>query len=342
MRITGWVKLAAAGLIMTPVALGVGMVMLVATFDDDEKNGGSIAVPAGSGLKIGDGAVPAKYAQLIMQAASACDAGLTAPILAAQLKQESGFNPRAASPAGAQGIAQFIPGTWETWGVDGNGDGKKDVWDPEDAIPAQGKFMCSLLKQAKKRPEYSGSPMELALAGYNAGWYAVQKYSGIPPYRETQNYVKIIMQTSVELSANPGSSTSGDWYLPVDGPAGTPYHQKGPAWSSGYHTGIDFAVPTGTPVRAIGPGTVVTSGQGGAYGYQVVIQHEDGKYSQYAHLSSLKVDAGQSVDGGTPIGLSGESGNTFGPHLHFEIRTGPDYGSDISPIPYLRAKGLTI
>jgi murein DD-endopeptidase MepM/ murein hydrolase activator NlpD len=123
---------------------------------------------------------------------------------------------------------------------------------------------------------------------------------------------------------------------------GTAYHVPGSNWSSGYHTGVDFPVPTGTPVKAIGPGQVVSAGWGGAYGNQVVVRHTDGKYSQYAHLSSLSVRAGQSVTGGQQLGLSGATGNVTGPHLHFEVRTGPGYGTDIDPLAYLRSKGVDI
>ncbi|MEU9205652.1 transglycosylase family protein [Streptomyces sp. NPDC048332] len=128
---------------------------------------------------------------------------------------------------------------------------------------------------------------------------------------------------------------------PVAARTGTPYHQEG-SWSSGYHTGVDFPVPTGTSVKAVGPGTVVSAGWGGAYGYQIVIRHSDGKYSQYAHLSSLLVRSGQHVGGGQRIARSGSTGNVTGPHLHFEIRTGPDYGSDIDPLNYLRAGGVKV
>ncbi len=113
-------------------------------------------------------------------------------------------------------------------------------------------------------------------------------------------------------------------------------------WSSGYHTGVDFAAATGTSLRAVGAGTVVSAGWGGAYGNQVVIQLADGYYAQYAHLSSLSVSSGQTVTAGQQIGLSGATGNVTGPHLHFEIRTTPDYGSDLDPVAYLRSKGVAI
>ncbi|MFE2548885.1 peptidoglycan DD-metalloendopeptidase family protein [Streptomyces sp. NPDC059355] len=122
----------------------------------------------------------------------------------------------------------------------------------------------------------------------------------------------------------------------------TPYKTPGAMWSSGYHTGVDFIASSGTTVRAVGAGTVVSAGWGGAYGNEVVIRHADGKYSQYGHLSQLSVSVGQSVTGGQTIGLSGSTGNSTGPHLHFEIRTGPSYGSDIDPLAYLRSKGVSI
>lgn len=122
---------------------------------------------------------------------------------------------------------------------------------------------------------------------------------------------------------------------------GTPYHQAG-SWSSGYHTGVDFPVPTGTSVKAVASGKVVSAGWAGAYGYEVVVRHDDGRYSQYAHLSSLHVRAGQQVGTGQRIARSGSTGNSTGPHLHFEIRTGPGYGSDIDPLAYLRAGGVSV
>ncbi|WP_329042256.1 transglycosylase family protein [Streptomyces sp. NBC_00178] len=128
---------------------------------------------------------------------------------------------------------------------------------------------------------------------------------------------------------------------PVTARTGTPYHQAG-SWSSGYHTGVDFPVPTGTSVKAVASGTVVSAGWAGAYGYEIVIRHGDGRYSQYAHLSSLHVRAGQQVGGGQRIARSGSTGNSTGPHLHFEIRTGPGYGSDVDPLAYLRAGGVSV
>jgi murein DD-endopeptidase MepM/ murein hydrolase activator NlpD len=129
---------------------------------------------------------------------------------------------------------------------------------------------------------------------------------------------------------------------PVRAAIGTPYRASGSSWSSGAHTGVDFLVPTGTSVKAVEAGTVVTAGWGGAYGYQVVIRHPDGKYSQYGHLSAITVRVGQKVGEGQRIARSGSTGNATGPHLHFEMRTGPAYGSDIDPLAYLRSHGVHI
>ncbi|MBV7699420.1 M23 family metallopeptidase [Streptomyces sp. TRM70350] len=146
-----------------------------------------------------------------------------------------------------------------------------------------------------------------------------------------------------------GSDGSGDCWdgpggysAPVKAAQGTPYRAAGPMWASGYHTGVDFPVPTGTPIKAVADGCVVSAGWAGSYGNQVVIQHDDGEYSEYAHLSRLTVQAGDKVKAGQEIGLSGATGNVSGPHLHFEVRTTPDYGSDIDPVEYMRRHGIHV
>ncbi|MFM9610215.1 M23 family metallopeptidase [Streptomyces niveiscabiei] len=149
-------------------------------------------------------------------------------------------------------------------------------------------------------------------------------------------------QGSSKATTESASSSSG-FSLPVRGAVvGTGYRVSGSMWSSGYHTGVDFVVPSGTTLRAVGAGTVVAAGWGGAYGNQVVIKLADGYYAQYAHLSALNVSVGQTVSVGQQIGYSGATGNVTGAHLHFEIRTTPDYGSDIDPLAYLRSHGVSV
>ncbi|GHC53261.1 M23 family metallopeptidase [Streptomyces cinnamoneus] len=135
----------------------------------------------------------------------------------------------------------------------------------------------------------------------------------------------------------------GTYVSPIDGSyVSTSYKASSGLWSSGSHTGIDIHAATGTSVHAVAAGTIVEAGWGGAYGNNVVIKHNDGTYTQYAHLSSLDVSVGQTVTPGQQIGLSGATGNVTGPHLHFEARTGATYGSDIDPIAYMSAHGVSL
>ncbi|MFF3000521.1 M23 family metallopeptidase [Streptomyces sp. NPDC057950] len=131
--------------------------------------------------------------------------------------------------------------------------------------------------------------------------------------------------------------------LPIPGSyVSTGYKAGGSLWSSGSHTGVDFHAASGTSVHAVGSGTVVTAGWGGAYGNQVVLRMIDGTYTMYGHLSSIGVSVGQTVTPGGRLGLSGATGNTTGPHLHFEARTTAEYGSDIDPVAYLRSHGVNV
>ncbi|MDT7846002.1 C40 family peptidase [Streptomyces justiciae] len=156
---------------------------------------GNLAGGVGGATKaLAKGAVPAAYSGLVQKWGNLCSA-INPALLAAQLYQESGFNPKAQSAAAAQGIAQFIPGTWATHGIDGDGDGDRDVWDPNDAIPSAASYDCKLASYVKDVP---GDATRNMLASYNAGAYAVIKYGGVPPYKETQNYVKTI--TTLEES----------------------------------------------------------------------------------------------------------------------------------------------
>lgn len=103
--------------------------------------------------------------------------------------------------------------------------------------------------------------------------------------------------------------------------------------ASTYHKGVDWAVPTGTSVYASCGGTVAKAGWGSGYGYVVYINHADGRQTRYAHLSKVLVKAGQSVSQGDRIALSGNTGVSTGPHLHFEILIN---GSQVNPLNYLQ------
>ena len=133
--------------------------------------------------------------------------------VAAQIDQESNWNPNAGSSAGARGIAQFIPSTWASAGKDGDGDGQADIWNPHDAIWSQGNYMCGLASQvetAKKSGKLTGDTLQLTLAAYNAGLGSVLKYGGIPPFTETTNYVKRIVDLArTKYTSSGGTGDSG-------------------------------------------------------------------------------------------------------------------------------------
>jgi murein DD-endopeptidase MepM/ murein hydrolase activator NlpD len=106
---------------------------------------------------------------------------------------------------------------------------------------------------------------------------------------------------------------------PVEGySVTTTYGVAGSNWSSGYHTGSDYAAPSGTTVMAAASGTVTAAGFNGPYGNQITVQHEDGTETTYSHLSEISVSVGDTVSAGEAIGAVGTTGNSTGPHLHFE------------------------
>lgn len=147
----------------------------------------------------GPSTVPAQYRRLVLLAAASCP-GLSPRVLAAQIEQESGWDPQAASRAGAQGISQFMPRVWAAYAVDGNGDGVRDVWNPTDAIPSAAHYDCVLLKEIADVP---GDKVRNMLAAYNAGPDKVHLYRGVPPFGETQSYVQRIVDRSAVLTIGP-------------------------------------------------------------------------------------------------------------------------------------------
>ncbi|GHF88920.1 transglycosylase [Kitasatospora xanthocidica] len=252
MRIKAGLVAAASAAAASPLALGIGLVMFIATAGKDTPSGdggSGGAVPVASDtLRVGPGGVPEQYAGFIRAAAAACDQGLSAGVIAAQINAESAFDPRANSGQ-AQGIAQFTPETWASWGEGGS------VWEPRDAIAAQGRFMCSLLKTAKQHPDYNGSPIELALAGYNAGWGRVDQYRGVPPASfakgQTYDYVKKIMADVRRFTQGEDTvpvQLPPDYQLPADTP---PQVRTAVAWALAqrggwYQWGGDCTDPLGS------------------------------------------------------------------------------------------------
>ena len=122
---------------------------------------------------------------------------------------------------------------------------------------------------------------------------------------------------------------------PVEGPLTSPFGERDHVMGGSgtqFHAGIDISVPTGTPVQAAQAGIVVFAGYNGAYGKAVKLDHRHGFSTLYAHNSRLLVHVGQSVRAGQVICLSGSTGRSTGPHLHFEVHKD---GSPIDPLPHL-------
>ncbi|MCU0266512.1 MAG: lytic transglycosylase domain-containing protein [Actinomycetia bacterium] len=161
-------------------AVGAGLALVVTT-----AVGGAVVLDNRAA-----GRVPEQYRDLVVSSAATCQ-GLPASVLAAQLAQESGWDPRAVSPKGARGIAQFMPATWKAHGIDGNGDGRVDIWDPADAIPSAARFNCLLLDEVDAVP---GDRLSLMLAAYNAGPTSVRRAGGVPDFPETRGYVSSILR----------------------------------------------------------------------------------------------------------------------------------------------------
>lgn len=133
--------------------------------------------------------------------------------------------------------------------------------------------------------------------------------------------------SSVPASVSRTPSARG-MVWPVNGALTSPF---GTRWGR-MHEGIDIAVPTGTPVAAAASGRVIQAGWAGGYGVMVVIDHGGGIATAYAHNSRAVVSAGQTVAQGQTIALAGSTGNSTGPHVHFEVRVG---GGPVNPMGYL-------
>jgi murein DD-endopeptidase MepM/ murein hydrolase activator NlpD len=309
-------------LLLSPLLVLLGLPLTLAVLVSGDPASGTIAGQPSTELHL-----PARYASLVEQAAATCP-GLPALVLGAQLQTESNWDPGARSPAGAQGVAQFLPGTWASWGIDGNGDGRADPTNPADAIPAAARYDCYLLSRV--RP-LGGDSLALMLAAYNAGPGAVLAAGDIPHIRETERYVQRIF----DLAGLTAASSPDGCVAPIHGVLTQPY--GGP----GGHPGIDIAAPVNTPVVAACTGAIVWAQWTEGYGNFIQIQQPDGTITAYGHLNQLAVTVGQTVTAGEVIGLEGSTGNSTGPHLHFEVRTGI-WGPTHDPLAWLRTIAITL
>jgi possible peptidase/ transglycosylase len=189
------VKHKAIAVLLTPVLL-VMPLMMSGDNDSDKKD-------KAKGAAQGVANVPGEYQGVVLKAGSICPE-ITPPLIAAQIEAESSWNPNAVSEAGAQGMTQFMPDTWASFGRDGDGDGKADILNAKDAIYSQGVYMCALASEVKERisaGKLTGDVVQLALAAYNSGIGNVDKYGGIPPFHDTQLYIPKIMELAAKYTA---------------------------------------------------------------------------------------------------------------------------------------------
>jgi len=214
---------AAAGLLVVGPVLG--LTVLVAATPP------ASAAQTSGALKAG--AIPAAYLEAVTKAGGMCPA-VSGPLIAAQIETESGWNPTAVSPKGAEGLSQFLPGTWASRGIDGNGDGSADPFDPLDAIASQAGYDCALAGAVAAVP---GDRVGNMLAAYNAGPGAVLAAGGVPPYTETQRYVRAIQALIATYSAAPlalPAGTAGAVITAAQTMLGVPYVWGGTTPGGGF------------------------------------------------------------------------------------------------------------
>lgn len=167
-----------------------------------------------------------------------------------------------------------------------------------------------------------------------------RKAASIKTYRNDDELSEEIVLESVEYEAVPkiirrGTKVPPTYIKPISGGRLTSSYGRRSAPTKGAstnHQGTDWATPVGTAVMASCGGTVTRAGWGSGYGYVVYIQHADGRETRYGHLSKVLVSVGQHVDQGEKIALSGNTGRSTGPHLHFELRIN---GAAVNAIDYL-------
>lgn len=200
----------------------LGVLLLVAT-----AVGAAPEASATTG-QLQSGTVPSAFEPWVLKAGALCSQ-VGAPLVAAQLAAESGFDPLAVSPVGAQGAAQFMPYTWPGYGVDSDGNGVASPFDVGDAVMAQGRFDCELvgkMQAALDAGRVSGDVTDLMLAAYNAGPGAVYGAGGIPQNGETPAYVSRIRTLEAKYTQI-GTGPSGHGVVP-GGPFATnlPYRRS--------------------------------------------------------------------------------------------------------------------
>ena len=161
--------------------------------------------------------------------------------------------------------------------------------------------------------------------------------------RQAQARVNLLRSAANDAQAYAKELSSDEWVLPTTGfHISVWFGESGGYWSSGYHTGIDFATAYGTPVVAVGNATVVQTGWDGPYGNQIRLQFDNGDEVWYNHLAVISAGAGSALGKGAQVGLVGATGNAYGCHLHVEYRRAADLETPVDPAPYFAAHGIPL
>lgn len=246
--------------------------------------------------------IPPEYIDIFKSVGKSYDIPWT--VLAACAKHDNQFG-----QGTADGFLSFSDDIFDVYGQDGNMDGDIDKHNPRDAINT----LANYLNQKGAADNFKAALYEV---------YGSQTVGRI--LKTVEEYTDTIMPV-----------ISGKWPLPrqftyVSSPFGFRLH---PIFNTRkMHTGIDIPADLGTPVYPACDGTVITAGWGGGYGNVVVISHDSNTQTWYAHLHQIDVVKGQQVTRDTAIGMVGSTGNSTGPHLHFEVRLN---NRPVDPEPWL-------
>lgn len=298
-----------------------------------------------------DAPIPAADRPWVLRAGALCP-DIGAVQLAAQLDLESSWRPDAYADVGeapARGIAQFTDATWARWGGDANGNGTSSPLEAPDAILAQARLMCDLVTWAHHglaAKTLHGNVLDLAWAAYFCGRACIQRAGGVPPAGLAHDYPQQVRARLPKYAATASTAVAARWVLPIHGY--TLSSGFGQRWGV-LHAGQDFAAPTGTPIVAVAAGIVTEADctsptcdhPGGlsmsGCGWTVRVDHGGGISTRYCHAERLAVRVGARVTAGQLLAWVGSTGNSTGPHLHFEVR---HRNVPVDPLPLLRTAGL--